>query len=245
MSMVSHMLGSEAQDEARIGPGRFEQSIEVAVFLFLLVPSLFLSLFAAHGQEHVGFVLLAVAIILRDLALVCLILFFVWRNREPLPRIGWTSWKWRKELALGILLFLPFLFISGLVEHGLEAAGFPIPPTHLPGFLTPSEGPELVLASFLVVVVAIAEETIFRGYLLLRLRTTMGSTVAAVVLSSLFFSVGHGYEGSVGVVTVGVMGVMLAIVYLWRGSLVAPVVMHFLQDFAGIVLLPLLTGKGH
>ena len=40
------------------------------------------------------------------------------------------------------------------------------------------------------------------------------------------------------VVTVGVMGLAFGLVYMWRQSLVAPIVMHFLQDFIGIVLLP-------
>jgi membrane protease YdiL (CAAX protease family) len=59
----------------------------------------------------------------------------------------------------------------------------------------------------------------------------------------LIFAVGHGYEGSAGVATVGVMGVLFAVVYLWRGSLVAPMVMHLLQDFLAIVVLPLLVAK--
>jgi hypothetical protein len=46
-----------------------------------------------------------------------------------------------------------------------------------------------------------------------------------------------------GVVTVGAMGLVFALVYMWRKSLVAPIVMHFLQDFIGIVLLPLF-GRG-
>jgi membrane protease YdiL (CAAX protease family) len=54
------------------------------------------------------------------------------------------------------------------------------------------------------------------------------------------FSLGHGYEGTAGVITVGMMGIVFAPVYMWRKSLVAPIVMHFLQDFIGIVLLPLL-----
>jgi uncharacterized protein len=41
-------------------------------------------------------------------------------------------------------------------------------------------------------------------------------------------------------VTVGAMGAVFALVYVWRGSLLAPIVMHFLQDFLGIVLVPLL-----
>ena len=95
----------------------------------------------------------------------------------------------------------------------------------------------------LVTVVAVAEETIFRGYLLLRFPVVVRSTAASVLLSSATFAVGHGYEGSAGLVTVGVMGAVFALVYLWRRSLVAPIVMHFLQDFLGIVLLPLLGLK--
>jgi membrane protease YdiL (CAAX protease family) len=65
----------------------------------------------------------------------------------------------------------------------------------------------------------------------------------AVVLSAVIFSLGHGYEGLAGVVTVGVMGLVFALIYLWRRSLVTPIVMHFLQDFISVVLLPLLGGK--
>jgi len=99
-----------------------------------------------------------------------------------------------------------------------------------------------LLASLLVIVVAAAEETIFRGYLILRLQAVTASPAAAV-FSSVTFALGHGYEGSAGVVTVGVMGLVLALVYLWRQSLVAPMVMHFLQDFIGTVLLPMLGMK--
>jgi membrane protease YdiL (CAAX protease family) len=88
--------------------------------------------------------------------------------------------------------------------------------------------------------VALAEETIFRGYLILRFKNITASTAAAVLTSAVIFSLGHGYEGSAGVITVGVMGVVFALIYLWRQSLVAPMVMHFLQDFIGIVLVPLL-----
>jgi membrane protease YdiL (CAAX protease family) len=65
-----------------------------------------------------------------------------------------------------------------------------------------------------------------------------------VVLSSVIFSLGHGYEGSAGVVTVGFMGLAFAIVYVWRRSLVAPIIMHFLQDFLALIVIPVLHHKG-
>jgi membrane protease YdiL (CAAX protease family) len=218
---------------------RKEQLVEISVFLFLIVPSMVLSFFAIK-QGSLSFVIVAIATILRDLALGSLILFFVWRNGEPANSIGWTSRNARKEIALGIGLYIPLFFAAGLFESALRAMGLSTPSTPLPSFLAARGMAEFLLAFVLVVIVALAEETIFRGYLILRLKAITSSPAAAVLLSAAIFSLGHGYEGSAGVVTVGVMGLVFALVYIWRQSLIAPIVMHFLQDFIGIVLLPLL-----
>jgi membrane protease YdiL (CAAX protease family) len=233
---------AEAPGRSNVQLSRTGQLVEVSVFLFLIVPSMALSFFAIK-QGSLSFVLVAISTILRDLALVSLILFFIWNNSEPLTRIGWTFKKSGKEIVLGIGLFIPFTFGTGLLERGLQAVGFSVPSTPLPSFLAAKGMEEFLLALILVVIVALAEETIFRGYLILRFKDITASPTAAVLLSAAIFSLGHGYEGSAGVVTVGVMGAVFALVYLWRQSLVAPMVMHFLQDFLGIILLPFL-GKG-
>ena len=59
-----------------------------------------------------------------------------------------------------------------------------------------------------------------------------------MVLTSLIFALGHGYQGPLGVIAVGAIGAAFAAVYLWRGSLVAPVVMHFIQNFLGLIVAP-------
>jgi membrane protease YdiL (CAAX protease family) len=226
--------------EQRVGRlGSREQLLEVCVFLLLIVPSLVLSFFAVN-QGSVGFTLTAIATIMRDLALVALILFFLWRNGEHVGLLGWTLRRGWRELGLGVLLFVPFFFGANFLDSALQAAGLSAPSAPTPSSLSASGTAEFVLAGILVVVVAIAEETIFRGYLILRFRSVTTNAAAAVVLSALVFSLGHGYEGTAGVVTVGFMGLIFALVFLWRKSLVAPMVMHFLQDFLGIVLLPLL-----
>ncbi len=214
----------------------------MGVFLFLIFPSMVLSFFVA-GQDGVGFGALALMVMLRDLALVCLVAFFLWRNRERFAAIGWRTRGWWKEALIGVLLFGPVFFGLAQFENGLAQMGLSTPSRELPSFLTASGGGQFALATALVVIVAFSEETLFRGYLILRLGSVTGSAAAAVVLSSVVFSVGHGYEGSAGVVTVGTFGAIAALVYLWRGSLVAPMLMHFLQDFLGIVILPLLAGK--
>ena len=59
--------------------GQKEQFWEVLVFLFLIVPSMALSFFVLR-QGTLGFVFTAFVVMLRDLAMVSLILFFLWRN---------------------------------------------------------------------------------------------------------------------------------------------------------------------
>lgn len=221
---------------------RKEQLLEVSVFLFLIVPSMVLSFFVLR-QGTLGFLFTAFSVILRDLALVSLILFFLWRNSESVERLGWNFKNGWKDAALGIGLFLPMFLAAGWLDSVLQAAGFSVPATPLPSFMEARGRVELLLAFFLVVLVAIAEETIFRGYLLLRFRGLNLSLPRAAVLSAVIFSLGHGYEGTSGVITVGTMGLVFAVIYLWRQSLVAPMVMHFLQDFTGIVLAPLLGLK--
>lgn len=213
--------------------------LEMLVFLFLIVPSMLLS-FLVVRQGGLGFVVTAWATIGRDLGLVSLIMFFLWRNGERVGRIGWTLEQGAREAALGAGLFILLFGGTALVESLLRSVGVPGPATLRPQFLTARGPAELGLAVALVVVVAAAEEIIFRGYLILRLSTVTRRPAVAALLSAIIFSLGHGYEGAAGVITVGVMGLGLAAVYVWRRSLLAPIVMHFLQDFGGIVLLPLL-----
>jgi len=188
-----------------------EQAIEVAVFLLLIVPSMVLSIFAVR-QGNLSFLLTAVATIFRDLGLVSLILFFLWRNGENVERIGWDLRRAGREVALGVALFIPFTFGAAILEWVLLRIGLSRPATPLPSFLEARGGAELLLAVVLVAVVALAEETIFRGYLMLRFQTVLRGPARAVLLSSVIFSLGHGYEGSAGLVTVGVMGAVFAII---------------------------------
>ncbi len=124
----------------------------------------------------------------------------------------------------------------------MRALGLPAPESAIPHFLQAHGGVQLALAAILVVVVALAEETVFRGYLILRLLGVEAPPRLAVAASAAVFALGHGYEGAARLATVAAIGVVFGAIYRWRGSLVAPAVMHFLLDMIGIVLLPLLGG---
>jgi hypothetical protein len=122
-----------------------EELLEVLTFLFLIVPSMALSFYAIR-QGIIGFVLTAVATILRDLALVSLILYFLWRNREDVSRIGWTLRGAGREAAIGLGLSVALFYVAGIVELAFRRAGLSAPATPTPAFLSVRGGPEVVLA---------------------------------------------------------------------------------------------------
>ncbi|MCN9240395.1 CPBP family intramembrane metalloprotease [Streptomyces sp. RY43-2] len=229
------------QDGASAGVlTRRQELAETGVFLLLIVPSMALSFFTAAGQSPLSFPLIAASTILRDVGLVALILLLLSRGRQPVTTVGWVRGTVGRETMVGILLTAPVLVGMQVLNAVLRAAGLPGPRTPATGLLPAPHVADLLLAVVLVTVVAIAEETIFRGYLISRLTRVLRSRTWAMLLSSALFSIGHGYQGVAGVLTVGATGMIFALVYVWRHSLVAPIVTHFCVDLIAIVVVPLL-----
>jgi membrane protease YdiL (CAAX protease family) len=218
---------------------RRAQLIELAVVVLILAPSA-LSFVSSAGDGGSGFELTAIATMLHDIGLVALVALLIWRSSEPLTDLGWRLRRPVRELAIGLLAF-PVLFVfMQWLDGTLQRLGVP-GPARAATFLQPDlTASQLLTAAILVGVVAIAEETVFRGYLMLRVGQVTGSVVAAVVVSSLVFALGHGYEGLSGAISAGVFGALMAVLYRWRGSLIAPIVVHFLQDFTAIVVVTVL-----
>lgn len=229
--------------EYRLDSGRKAQLFEVSVFLLLIAPSMMQSFLVAE-QGVASFTVMAWATMLRDLGLVGLVAYFLRKNEQSADRIGWTLRNVRTEIGIGFALFIPFFLGIGLMENALHTAGFGASRAPRPDFLTPESLPQYLLAVLLLAVVALAEEIVFRGYLILRFVGLGASPAGAVALSAFIFSLGHGYEGSVGVITVAVAGFGLGMIYLWRQSLVSLIVLHFLLNFVGVILAPLLRSSG-
>lgn len=211
----------------------------ILVFLFILPPTLLAQfVLDSPGGPPVSFTTVAMTSIARDVALLGLVLFLVWRNGEPWSAIGWTRRRVGREILLGIGLFPLFVLVSAFVQRLLIAIGLPVA-ERLPAFLQATGGTAgTILALVLVLVVAVAEETVFRGYLMNRFLRLRGSLTLAVAASTLLFAIGHAYQGAVGVLTVTVAGALLALIYVWRSSLVAPTTIHVLQDLMAIVIVP-------
>lgn len=205
------------------------RGIELLVFLLLIVPPMILQWFL-DDHESIDFRLRVVATLSGNVALVALVFYFNWRSGEPRSRLGFSARGWAGEAVIGVLLFLPFAAIATGIGQLLLYLGLPGEDTAL--LVPPVTGTlETMLAALVLVTVAVSEEAVFRGYLMLRITEwRYGGTTVAVLASSTIFALGHEYQGLAGMITVGSMGLMFAGVYLWRRSLVAPIVMHFLQN---------------
>ncbi len=221
-------------------PATRRDRLELFVFLLLIVPAIASGFVLTEARE--SFVVTALATMFHDLGLAALVVFFAWSSGDGLSAIGWTSRRLPRELAIGALLYVPMIAMLAVFGAALGASGLRAPTSPPPSLVARSPA-DLSLATVLVVVVAVTEETIFRGYLLLRLRAITRSTGTAIALSAIIFASGHAYSGPLGVALIAVLAVFLSLVYLWRRSLVAPIVLHFLQDFIGLVLAPALVGR--
>lgn len=103
--------------------------------------------------------------------------------------------------------------------------------------LRPHTRAELALWVLVSLSAGVCEEFLFRGYLLRQLRQWSGSTVLAVVGSTLLFGCMHFYEGGGAVVQITGLGAWYAIVAVRRGNLRSVMVAHFLHDaFTGLAL---------
>ena len=92
-----------------------------------------------------------------------------------------------------------------------------------------STGGWLVLFLFVLPIIAIAEELLFRGALIGVPAAGFGvSPWVLAVVASVAFALGHGAQGRVGIVVTGVLGFVLAAGYILSGSLLVVIVAHYL-----------------
>jgi uncharacterized protein len=91
-----------------------------------------------------------------------------------------------------------------------------------------------------VVTVAVCEELIFRGFVQRVFESWSGGVVVAGILGSAgLFALAHLYQGRRGLITTLVVGIIFAALRSWTGSLLAPLIAHFVADITAGLLAPL------
>ncbi len=155
---------------------------------------------------------------------------------RPLSALNERRGSWRTDWLTGLALAALFVVFSFAVQPIL--ARLVVPPrnpeamTLIVGLI---EHPLLMLVWFgpvLWIGVAAFEEA-SRVFVITRLTAISGGRtgrVAAVVISTVLFGLAHYYQGPFGVITTGTMGLLSAILYVWRGRIWPLVVGHALYD---------------
>lgn len=141
-------------------------------------------------------------------------------NRLP----TWLDLAW---LAGGALTYMILTtIITSLSMHLFPSADYS--QAQNTGFSTIASKPEMVLAFFSLIIVApVAEEIMFRGYLLGKLRKYAPVWVA-ILLTAGLFAVAHG-QFNVGLDTFA-LGVVLCLLRIYSGSLWASILLHMLKN---------------
>ena len=155
---------------------------------------------------------------------------------------------WRREILIGIALFIATMVMFGIVNGLLRVAGLHTSVDHeIIRSMAPTNARQLLLWLVVSVVVGFCEELVFRGYLLrqgVALMHRMGASrllaqALSVVLTSVLFGSLHLYEGLSGAILIGLLGLVYSIVALSRGNLRAVIVAHVLQDSLAMVFIML------
>lgn len=199
--------------------------LTLAVVIFAYVGSAQLNPSAPNFEQHLESAL-PYLLGVNHLALFGLLLFILNRRQESLARIGWNvgGSSLPVELLWGLLGALALYLFKEFAIDSLRALLDGRAPTFTSLFRFDLSGmriPMAIAASGLVFV----EESIYRGFAIPRLGTRF-TLPTAVVISTVFFSLLHWGYGPFALVSSFLFGLILAIMFLWRGNLVAVTVAH-------------------
>jgi membrane protease YdiL (CAAX protease family) len=149
----------------------------------------------------------------------------------PPSRVGLTlptgaSLAWTIGIVVAVLALLLVQYRAALGTRARASVQRQLAPVR---WFLPGPGAELANFRALSVTAGVCEEILFRGYLMACLTPFTGAA-GAVLVSSALFGLGHSYQGRGGVIRAGVIGAIMAAMYLGTGSLLAPILVHAMTD---------------
>jgi membrane protease YdiL (CAAX protease family) len=154
--------------------------------------------------------------------------------------LGWYSGEgWIKEAALGIagyLACIPFIGAAMIVTSLLMKASNTFPRSPIVDMM--KDGNPLALYGIACVFAPVLEETMFRGALFHYFRGRW-QWIASAPIVAFIFAIIHP-QGWVALPVLGTIALVLAALREWRGSLIAPITAHALNNFIAITFAMLL-----
>lgn len=156
------------------------------------------------------------------------------------PQFHWMHAIWAKiagfvfAAGIAVVLLFPFLTLrKPKTRAAIRRAFEPL------DFFLPMRRGEFGWFGALCVTGGICEEWLARGFLFRYFGQTPWhwGTPVAFAVATLAFGVNHIYQGWGGVLSTTLTGAAMGLLYLWTGSLLAPMIAHMLLDLRALFLL--------
>lgn len=178
------------------------------------------------------------------LVTIIIILLFLWARGDPLSQIGFTlpkNWLITIFTALGLGLIIQLLSVM-LIEPFTEKI---TNSKHDHSVIDAVKGNWKVFLQWMFMVwilVAVIEEGIYRGYLMTELKNLLGLGTVALIFnllySSIVFGLSHAYQGPSGMLSTGIVGVILGVIFILSDfNLWLVIFTHGFIDTIGIGLI--------
>jgi membrane protease YdiL (CAAX protease family) len=141
---------------------------------------------------------------------------------------AYYGWRWLAlGLSLGTVVILIWQMVSVMKSPDqMEELRVKMGDLRALAPVTPRENRVFAMVS---VTAGVCEEILYRGILLAVLTPVVGLW-PAVGLSSVIFGMGHAYQGFPGIVKTTVVGLAMALLTVFSGSLLAAMVLHTVID---------------
>ena len=154
--------------------------------------------------------------------------FIIWLTAVPLSAVGLVGVP---DLLGAILLGVGIYIINeglGLAVKSVDG----VAPERYREFLAPEGWREwAILLGLVLPILAFSEELLFRGALIGGVTVATGiSPWALAIVSSAVFGLAHTAQGPLGVVVTGILGILLAAVFVVTGDLLLVVIAHYLVN---------------
>lgn len=146
-------------------------------------------------------------------------LFMKFVDKEHFVKLGFQTKNRLKDFFTGITIGLIIMLIAYFLLIYYEEIFF---------IKTNFDFKELIISILLFTIVAIVEETLFRGYILKNLMSSFNKYIALIV-SSILFSLMHGLNPNIDLFSLFdlfLAGIVLGLSYIYTKNLWFPIAMH-------------------
>lgn len=172
---------------------------------------------------------------------VVIVALTLWLRNDNMAAIGFSqpsNWFTTILLGLGLGVLIQILTIVLIEPISEKLTGT----SHDHSVVENVKGNWKAFVQWLIIVwilVAVLEEGIYRGFLMTEIAKVIGTgplgVIANVIITSIVFGLSHGYQNRSGILSTGVIGGLLAIIFVLSGfNLWLAIFTHGFIDTVGI-----------